>query len=71
MSIQDIAAIGGGQAYIISREEDIPIAFGDALGGLLSIVARDIDIVLRPRNGAFVQVLQSGGTVESVDGGLR
>ena len=67
--VQGISEAGGGQTYIISNEDDIPLAFGDALGGLFSIVAEDIDIIFRPQNGAFIKFLRTGGAVTAIDGG--
>ena len=67
--VQGISEAGGGQTYIISNEDDIPLAFGDALGGLFSIVAEDIDIIFRPQNGAFIKFLRTGGAVTTIDGG--
>ncbi|CAD7700199.1 unnamed protein product, partial [Ostreobium quekettii] len=67
--LEDIARAGGGQAYIISNEDDIPIAFGDAIGGLLSIVAQDIDIFFKPINGVFMRAIRTGGNVTEFSDG--
>lgn len=65
---QSIAEAGGGETYIISSEDDIPAAFGKALGGLLSIVASDLEIVLRPRSGCSISAIMSGGVSSEDDG---
>eukprot|EP00803_Ostreobium_quekettii_P009746 evm.model.scf_124.9 EVM.evm.TU.scf_124.9 scf_124:108800-112500(-) len=74
--LKDIARVGGGQAYIIRNEDDIPIAFGDAIGGLLSTVAQDINVFFRPINGAFIRKgpqkkIKTGGSVTEFEDGTR
>lgn len=69
--LKDVADAGGGEAYIITNENDIPIAFGDALGGLLSIVAQDIDVVFIPKGGTTITSIQTGGVITDVPGGIR
>ncbi|GMH45737.1 hypothetical protein BSKO_13700 [Bryopsis sp. KO-2023] len=64
-----IANEGNGVAYIISKEEDIPVAFGDAIGGLLSAVAQDVKIVFKPVNGASIKEVESPGQISVLDDG--
>lgn len=69
--LQAISSAGGGETYIISSENDIPAAFGDALGGLLSTAAQDISVTFKTGGGATIETVQTGGDVSSVDGGVR
>lgn len=64
----DVAEAGKGLPYIISKKEDIPGAFGDALGGLLSTVAVDLNVTLVPLNGVEIVSIQAGGRDQVDDG---
>ncbi|GMH46015.1 hypothetical protein BSKO_13979 [Bryopsis sp. KO-2023] len=69
--LKGISDAAGGETYIITNEEDIPKAFGDALGGLLSTAAQDITVTLKGEGGASIESIQTGGTVSEADGGVR
>ena len=43
-----IAAAGNGQHYILQSPEDIPYSFGDAIGGLLGVSAKDVKVEFTP-----------------------
>eukprot|EP00210_Caulerpa_lentillifera_P006340 g6056.t1 len=63
-----IAEVGGGETYIISSEDDIPAAFGKALGGLLSIVASDMELILTPQTGCKIKSIMAGGVYNENNG---
>ena len=47
-AVQSIATTGGGNYVFISDENEIAEVFGSILGGLISLAARDIEVILRP-----------------------
>ena len=55
-----IADAGSGSYYYISNPDDIPAAFADALGGLLSVAAQNVALRVSPANGARVTGVRSG-----------
>ncbi|EFJ50865.1 hypothetical protein VOLCADRAFT_103646 [Volvox carteri f. nagariensis] len=61
--LQQVAEAQSGVYYYISCEEDIACGFGDALGGLLAVVAKDVRVEVRPRSGATLAAFRSGGRV--------
>eukprot|EP00210_Caulerpa_lentillifera_P001534 g1472.t1 len=44
----DISKVGGGRFYILQNARAIPRSFGDALGGLLSLAAKNITVSFSP-----------------------
>lgn len=59
---KEIARIGGGISYLMEDQEDMPGAFGDAIGSLQSTVALDLEVILEAVNGAKITQIQSGGS---------
>lgn len=55
-----IAEAGNGSYYYISTPDDIPAAFADALGGLLSVAAQNVVLRLSPANGARITAVRCG-----------
>lgn len=53
--LQQIAAAGCGTYYYIKSEEDIPKAFADAIGGLLSVAAQNVSVEFTPAPGVRVE----------------
>lgn len=49
-----IADAGGGTYYYIASEDNIPTAFADALGGLLSVAAQNVVVGFEPAPGVRV-----------------
>lgn len=49
--LSELAAAGQGQYYYIQNEDQIPTAFADALGGLLSVAAQNVVLELAPAYG--------------------
>lgn len=55
----------GGLYYYVQKEDEIPLAFGDALGGLLEIAAQSIKLELQCMNGAkLIRMLSTYGKAE-------
>ncbi|GMH40424.1 hypothetical protein BSKO_08328 [Bryopsis sp. KO-2023] len=70
--LQSISAVGGGDTYIIDNENDIPAAFGSALGLLLSLSAQEINVVFTPEPGSVIVSVQAGGMITFLeDGSVR
>ncbi|GMH36284.1 hypothetical protein BSKO_04152 [Bryopsis sp. KO-2023] len=53
--LQRLAEVGGGNYYFIETPEDIPQAFADALGGLASVIAQNVEVQVS-RGGADIMV---------------
>lgn len=51
----------GGDTYIIHRPEDIPVAFGKALGGLKTIVGTEIEVIFTTFPGCRIKSVKTGG----------
>lgn len=58
--LNTIAEAGSGSYYFIGDPEDIPAAFADALGGILSVAAQNIVLRITPVNRARIKQLRSG-----------
>mmetsp|Transcript_84544 Transcript_84544/g.137040 ORF Transcript_84544/g.137040 Transcript_84544/m.137040 type:complete len:465 (-) Transcript_84544:443-1837(-) len=50
----DIASAGQGSYYYIEKEDQIAAAFGDALGGLLSVAAQNVIVEFSTEQGAGI-----------------
>ncbi|KXZ48127.1 hypothetical protein GPECTOR_30g223 [Gonium pectorale] len=59
--LQAVADAQSGVYYYIAGSEDIAGGFGDALGGLLAVVAKDIRLTVRPGPGTSLAAFRSGG----------
>lgn len=57
-----IAERGSGSYYFINTPDDIPAAFADALGGILSVAAQNVVLRIAPANGARLTSVRSGFT---------
>eukprot|EP01026_Neomeris_dumetosa_P022357 TRINITY_DN1926_c0_g1_i15.p1 TRINITY_DN1926_c0_g1~~TRINITY_DN1926_c0_g1_i15.p1 ORF type:complete len:420 (-),score=85.34 TRINITY_DN1926_c0_g1_i15:50-1309(-) len=51
--LRSIAEAGRGKYFYVEKDDSIPDAFGDALGGLLSISAQNIRMVITPLEPSF------------------
>jgi len=58
--LRAVADATGAQYYFINKEDDIPSAFADCVGGLLSIVAQNASLKLEPANGTSIGKLHVG-----------
>eukprot|EP00878_Enallax_costatus_P013330 GHUV01013936.1.p1 GENE.GHUV01013936.1~~GHUV01013936.1.p1 ORF type:complete len:518 (+),score=181.63 GHUV01013936.1:107-1660(+) len=66
--LQAIAEAGSGIYYHIQNDRQIPEAFGDALGGLLSVVASNVRISITAETaggGVMISNVHSGGKIET------
>eukprot|EP00198_Chlamydomonas_reinhardtii_P001623 XP_001690959.1 predicted protein [Chlamydomonas reinhardtii] len=61
--LQAVADAQSGVYYYISCVDDIPSGFGDALGGLLAVVAKDVRVGVRAAPGINLTAFRSGGRV--------
>ncbi|GIL57086.1 hypothetical protein Vafri_12370 [Volvox africanus] len=61
--LQAVAEAQGGVYYYINSADDIASAFGDALGGLLAVVAKSIQVEVRTEPGVTLTAFRSGGRV--------
>eukprot|EP00286_Rhodomonas_abbreviata_P029581 CAMPEP_0181310846 /NCGR_PEP_ID=MMETSP1101-20121128/12810_1 /TAXON_ID=46948 /ORGANISM="Rhodomonas abbreviata, Strain Caron Lab Isolate" /LENGTH=603 /DNA_ID=CAMNT_0023417515 /DNA_START=73 /DNA_END=1884 /DNA_ORIENTATION=+ len=66
-----LALVGAGTYYYMEREDSIPTAFADALGGLLSVAAQNVKVEFTPGPGVTVSGVHCGYTVGDTDGGGR
>ena len=62
--LQGISDAGNGTYYYIEGEENIAAAFADALGGLLSVFAQNVELRIKPRTG-------DGAAITKVHTGLQ
>lgn len=58
--LEAIADAGNGTYYFIEQSENIPEAFADALGGLLSVCAQNIELRITPCSGCMIKELHTG-----------
>ncbi|GLC44116.1 hypothetical protein PLESTM_001557700 [Pleodorina starrii] len=61
--LQAVAEAQGGVYYYIKNTDDIASGFGDALGGLLAVVAKSVRLEVRPSPGVTLAAFRSGGHV--------
>ena len=57
--------------YFVASEEDISQAFADSLGGLLSVVAQNLDLVLQAAPGVLIKELQVTYNYDTVEAGHK
>jgi len=60
-----VANAANGMYYYIAKEDDISVSFGDALGGLLSVAAQNIEITITPINGT--KIIKVLGVIQPID----
>lgn len=53
--LKAIADAGSGTYFFLKDKDDIPDAFADCLGGLLSVVGQNISIKFKPQNGVLIK----------------
>jgi hypothetical protein len=58
--LQSISDAGNGTYYYVATEENIAEAFADALGGLLSVVAQNVELRITPTVGCTLSALDNG-----------
>ena len=69
--LRGMADAGGGNAWYVERPDQAAAVFGEELGGLMSLVAQDVQVTLRLRGpAANIEVLQEWPTT-GVSNGLR
>ncbi|KAG2453974.1 hypothetical protein HYH02_001020 [Chlamydomonas schloesseri] len=61
--LRGVADAQSGVYYYVSCAEDIPTGFGDALGGLFAVVAKDVRVSVRTAAGVNITAFRSGGRV--------
>ncbi|GLI64285.1 hypothetical protein VaNZ11_007506 [Volvox africanus] len=59
--LQAVAEAQSGVYYYINSADDIASAFGDALGGLLAVVAKSVRVEVRTGPGVTLTAFRSGG----------
>eukprot|EP00892_Ulva_mutabilis_P002319 jgi/Ulvmu1/12088/UM084_0011.1 len=64
-----IAEKSSGTYYFIDNPDDIPPAFADALGGMLSVAAQNVVLRISPVNGARIACVRCGFDVAAEDEG--
>ena len=69
--MEKIAVAGNGQRYILSSPDDIPTSFGDAIGGLLGISAKNIKIMFAPADPAVEIISTFPGGVSQGGGAFN
>jgi len=51
-TIRAISEAGNGTYYYVERNDDLPVAFADCLGGLMSVAAQNVKLTFDATNGA-------------------
>ena len=69
--LSELAAAGQGQYYYIQNEDQIPTAFADALGGLLSVAAQNVVLEFAPADGVAIEQLHTPFTTTTTASGGR
>jgi hypothetical protein len=69
--LSELAAAGQGQYYYIEKEDQIPTAFADALGGLLSVSAQNVVLDLTPADGVTIEKLYTPFQTSTTPTGCR
>ena len=57
--LSKLAEAGSGSYYFVEQEEQIPMAFADALGGLLSVAAQNVTLAFVPEEGVQVEAVHT------------
>ena len=57
--LSKLAEAGRGSYYFVEQEEQIPMAFADALGGLLSVAAQNVTLAFVPEEGVQVEAVHT------------
>mmetsp|Transcript_55405 Transcript_55405/g.113280 ORF Transcript_55405/g.113280 Transcript_55405/m.113280 type:complete len:604 (+) Transcript_55405:169-1980(+) len=55
----ELARHGAGSYYFVEKEEAVPAAFGDALGGLLSVAAQNATMLFKPAPGMEMRAVHT------------
>ncbi len=69
--LSELAAAGQGQYYYIEKEDQIPTAFADALGGLLSVSAQNVVLDFTPADGVAIEKLHTPFQTSTTPTGCR
>jgi Mg-chelatase subunit ChlD len=69
--LSEIAAAGSGQYYYIESEENIALAFADALGGLLSVAAQNVTLDFMPSEGVVIEQIHTPLKTTQIAGGCQ
>jgi Mg-chelatase subunit ChlD len=69
--LSEIAAAGSGQYYYIASEENIALAFADALGGLLSVAAQNVTLDFMPSEGVVIEQIHTPLKTTQIAGGCQ
>jgi len=59
-----ISEVGGGMYFFINGPDEIPTAFASCIGGISSVVAQNISLVVTPQNGAVIKSVRTKYTNE-------
>jgi len=60
-----------GQYYFVNNADDIPNAFADCLGGLVSIVAQNVQLNISPLKGASIKRVLGSTYTRTADGSIE
>lgn len=66
--LREIATAGNGSYYFVEGVDDIRGAFGDCLGGLLSVIAQNLELTLEATHGASISKVHHKGAVAAGTG---
>ena len=69
--LSKLAEAGSGSYYFIEKEDNIATAFADALGGLLSVAAQNLQLTFVPAPGVVVDEVHTSFTTSQESGGAR
>ncbi|CAM4179643.1 VWA domain-containing protein [Paenibacillus alkaliterrae] len=68
--MEGIADHGGGNFYFIAKPEDIPSIFSKELEGLMSVIAQNVQLTIKPSESVSINHIY-GYKLENTDQGLR
>ena len=69
--LRRLSDAGHGMYFYVAGEEDIPQSFADCIGGLLSVVAQNIEMEIRPYGSHRIVQLNLTRGVAVADGGWK
>jgi hypothetical protein len=67
----ELAEVGQGSYYYLEKEEHIPRAFADALGGLLSVAAQNVTVEFVPEEDVVVETMHTPFQVTDTGAGRK
>jgi len=64
--LREISEVGGGVYYFVQSVDGVSLAFADCLGGLLSVVAQNIQLEIFGMNGCKIESIKTRKTSKAI-----